>query len=421
MEKTFKPLSFIFALFIIIIIIPTIILIILGSLYVLIFVVLHFSLWSTSGTGIFYNQFGVDVIADHNNNVIMTTEIHKEVNGGDVVETLMQYGSITKFSSSGQLLWNHTLQTCDFIYDKNTLKIDNQNNILVLCGNQILKFFPNGTQRWATPLNSPENIPGNINHFLLTIDSKNDILVLSQRYPAQNYLLSEILANGTILWDKTIFSSFIYFEGATIDNESNIYTFIYNSQGDTYLQKYFFNGSLAWNIAISDNLPYSLLPPAVLTNDTDGNVLLIGYNSNSNIYFVSKIFSNGTIAWNRNLNNTLLPESIVVNSENDIYLTGKYSYRNNLSLDGVFVSELNSSGNILWTKNISQYGEGASITLDNQNNILLTGATNSPNFPTLNAYNSQYENGYYGVGYNAIIVKLDSAGTILWSTYYYPI
>lgn len=61
---------------------------------------------------------------------------------------------------------------------------------------------------------------------------------------------------------------------------------------------------------------------------------------------------------------------------------------------------------------------GNSVAVDNANNILFAGSTTSPDFPVSNAYQASFA----GLGSNtssgdAFLVKLTSAGTVVWGTY----
>ncbi|MCG3218987.1 MAG: hypothetical protein KAR35_08270, partial [Candidatus Heimdallarchaeota archaeon] len=56
--------------------------------------------------------------------------------------------------------------------------------------------------------------------------------------------------------------------------------------------------------------------------------------------------------------------------------------------------------------------EGLCVISDSMDNIIILGKTNSPDFPTLNAYDVDY-NGDDDV----FVTKFTSTGTLLWSTY----
>ena len=82
----------------------------------------------------------------------------------------------------------------------------------------------------------------------------------------------------------------------------------------------------------------------------------------------------------------------------------------------VFVSKLDTSGNILFTAVFAGKGQdrGLAVAIDPTGNVYVAGTTTSPDFPVSNALQSQ--NSQFGAGF---IVKLSPDGkTILYSTYF---
>jgi len=119
---------------------------------------------------------------------------------------------------------------------------------------------------------------------------------------------------------------------------------------------------------------------------------------------------------------------IATDSKGNVLITG-YSWSTNFpvtpgafqmshgggSLDA-FVVKFDAAGNRLWA---TYYGgidtdNGNGIATDGSDNVLLTGYTKSTDFPiSLGAF--QTSNAGFN---NAFVVKLDSAGSLLWATYY---
>ena len=62
--------------------------------------------------------------------------------------------------------------------------------------------------------------------------------------------------------------------------------------------------------------------------------------------------------------------------------------------------------------------DGESISVDNENNILITGITGSSNFPLQNSGGSTYFQGSCNGRHDVIILKLNSRGVRQWATYY---
>jgi len=83
--------------------------------------------------------------------------------------------------------------------------------------------------------------------------------------------------------------------------------------------------------------------------------------------------------------------------------------------NNAFIVKFTSSGIRKWA---TYYGgnagdNGLGIATDNAGNILITGGTESSNFPVLNGYQMSLLGSY-----NAFLVKLDSSGTVKWATFY---
>jgi len=81
-----------------------------------------------------------------------------------------------------------------------------------------------------------------------------------------------------------------------------------------------------------------------------------------------------------------------------------------------FVVKFDSMGNRLWA---TYYGGtnndyGYGIATDDGDNILITGYTTSTDFPVAGAFQANYGGGLY----DAFVVKFDAAGSQLWATYY---
>lgn len=116
---------------------------------------------------------------------------------------------------------------------------------------------------------------------------------------------------------------------------------------------------------------------------------------------------------------------VTIDDDGNIYLTGytasddfpvssaPYDPSHNGVYD-VFLVKLNPSGNIIWSSYLG--GSGLEVpfglALDNYENIVVTGHTESTNFPTLNAYDPSH-NGES----DAFLTKFDSDGNLLWSSF----
>jgi hypothetical protein len=81
----------------------------------------------------------------------------------------------------------------------------------------------------------------------------------------------------------------------------------------------------------------------------------------------------------------------------------------------IFVTKLNAAGDILWSFVIggSGFDSPAGVASDPDGNVYLAGCTGSTNFPTLNAFRATASS----TNVNGFVLKLDSAGSLIYSTY----
>ena len=124
--------------------------------------------------------------------------------------------------------------------------------------------------------------------------------------------------------------------------------------------------------------------------------------------------------------------SICLDSLNNIYITG-YTYSNdfpNQQLAGAYwqptltggnnciILKFNNNGVRLWA---TYYGAGSedgfSICLDSQENIYITGITESTNFPTQQLFGAYWQSNLAG-NIDAFILKFNKLGVREWATYY---
>ena len=182
----------------------------------------------------------------------------------------------------------------------------------------------------------------------------------------------------TIKYFSYITGIFNYAHSIVIDSDYNAYITGYTSSGDNY------------PIKPSDNIHGN-------TPDSNSAVFVTKFNSDgSDIIYSCYLHGNS--------NDSAF--GIALDTSNNVYITGATISTNfpttnyfGASPDGtgaVFVTKLNASGNkILYSAYLhgkaTCYGDsGSSIGLDAKNNFYITGYTDSINFPTIRAYDSQF-------------------------------
>ncbi|MCP4526127.1 MAG: hypothetical protein GY833_09485 [Aestuariibacter sp.] len=144
--------------------------------------------------------------------------------------------------------------------------------------------------------------------------------------------------------------------------------------------------------------------------------------------FISKITSNGTLAWSSYLGKSGIDEgtSISVDSSGDAYVSGATSSTDFNVTNGfdttygggnfdAFVTKVSSLGSILWSSYIGGSGddEGYGNAVDTAGNVYITGRTYSSNFNVTNGFQTSFGGG----GADVFVTKLSSDGTFGWSSF----
>ena len=175
--------------------------------------------------------------------------------------------------------------------------------------------------------------------------------------------------------------------------------------------------------------------------DRDGNVYVTGVTYSSDFptlegddanldgdydAFVSKFGPDGTLVWSTYLGgrNADHGSDITVNTAGDVFVTG-YTGSDDFptlggydtSLDGssdVFLTRFGPDGDLRWSTYLGGSGGdlGQAITAYGEENVYLTGCTNSADFPTPGGYETDLKGGN-----DAFVTKFSIGGALRWSTY----
>ncbi len=343
---------------------------------------------------------------------------------------------VTKLAANGStLLFSTFLGGSGADYGR-SIVIDDANNVYVT-----------GQTR-----NGTSNFPTTNGAFYETHNGQDDVFVTKLAANGSTLLFSTFLGGSgydrafSIAVDN---SENVYVAGYTIDGTtdypttSNAYDQTHNGVYDAFVTKLAANGSI---LLFSTFLGGSGLDCAYsIAVDNSENVYVAGYTiddttdypTTSNAYdqthngasdvFVTKLAANGsTLLFSTYIGGSGddYGQSIVVDSENNTYLTG-YTDEDTLDYpttdnaydrsynggDDVFVTKLAANGSILLFSTFigsSEHDKGYSLALDSTNSVYLTGSTVYPqtgvDFPTtVNAFN-QTHNGNYDVFVTHLLV-----------------
>ena len=434
-------------------------------------------LWSTYLGGNQDDRIS-DIVIDSNDNII----IAGETNSADFplvnpiqTELKEQHSSfITKFSPDGKVLWSTYLgegSLNQFIFQ---VKLDSNDNIILVGATDsqtipiknaylsrimgdidgfILKFSPGGELLWGTYL-------GGIDFDrieCMTIDSKDNVIVaghtFSEDFPVVNSLslfnkivdgfITKFNPNGRIAWSNIIGGENIdYIRQIDIDRNGNIgfvgvtqstnlptknaFMGVIGGETDIFAGKFSADGILLWSTYLGGK---SYENRGQMKIDTEGNMIITGITYSQNFplknsllntfsgqydIFVAKFSNNGQLSWSTYLggNASDLLLDFCLDSHGNIILTGitdstnfplKNPYQKEKSREtDMFVTAFLPNGRLT----MSTYFGGKmidisfQITTDKENNIIIVGGTFSSDFPTKNAYDTK------NIGMDGFIIKL---------------
>jgi hypothetical protein len=237
--------------------------------------------------------------------------------------------------------------------------------------------------------------------------------------------VSKYDTSGNLLWCRQLGSSGDdYSFGASADGLGNVYMSGYTSGSldgpnagphDAFVTKYDAAGNLLWTRQLGTSVnDYSLgvsadgLGNVYFSGQTSGS--LGGPNAGSEDAFLTKYDASGNLVWSRQLGTSAHDTSYDVSADGvgNAYISG---YTNG-SLDGpnaggvdAFVSKYDSSGNLVWTRQLGTSDDDWSyrVSADEIGNAYVSGTT----FGSLAEPN---------VGlHDAFVTKYDGSGNLLWT------
>ncbi|MGI8893797.1 MAG: SBBP repeat-containing protein, partial [Bacteroidia bacterium] len=220
-------------------------------------------------------------------------------------------------------------------------------------------------------------------------------------YGSFDIFISKLDSNGNFLW-ATNFGGIDFDRGLSIavDGDGNVYTTgVYQGTVD------FDPGSGTYNL--------------ISSSSWNGDI------------FLSKLDANGNFIWAKSIGgiSSETTTTLVLDSYSNIYITGSfwgtvdfdpglliYNLTATTNNGDIFISKLDSSGNLQWAKQLSgmAYNTGYSIDVDANGNVYTTGSfAGTVDFdPTPGIYNLSS----FGA-VDIFISKLDSSGNFIWANH----
>ena len=221
----------------------------------------------------------------------------------------------------------------------------------------------------------------------------------------QDVLLLKYDSFGNLLWEKTWGgTNYDYGKAIAIDGSGNVYlTGTTDSYGGIFVLKYNSFGNLLWERTWGG---WGSEFGSGIALDNMGNIFITGITTSYGVgdrdILVLKYNSDGNLLWNTTYGgfNEEWGIGIAVDISGNMFITGLTESYGAGEWD-MLLLKYDSSGTLLWntTWGGSKSDHGSGIALDALGNVFITGSTKS-----------------YGAGNgDALVLKYDSFGTLLWS------
>lgn len=318
------------------------------------------------------SDVGNSIVTDSSGNLYITGQIAGSVTFGSTILTANGSQDIftAKLDSSGKVIWATNLGSSAKVY---SITADNSGNVyttgafsipLTFLGDKdifVAKQDSSGNVIWAKAFGSDNDDQGSS----ITTDSSGNLYVTGYFSDSINFGNTTLTSNGS----QDIFV-------AKLDS-SGIVTWA-KSLGGTQAD--------IGRSTIADSNGNAYIIGEFTGKATFGNISLTAQGSSPDI-FVARLDSNGQVVWAQDFGNTTnatdIGRSIATDSNGNLYITGQFSDSITfgstiLTAQGnsdIFITKLDSSGNISWAKNLGVSNSATSngITIDNNGNIYTTG------------------------------------------------
>ncbi|ODS37421.1 hypothetical protein BEH94_06160 [Candidatus Altiarchaeales archaeon WOR_SM1_SCG] len=280
-----------------------------------------------------------------------------------------------KYDSSGNMLWNKTVDRNAWDYGK-SVAIDSSNNIIVAghaplglgeIGGLIIKYDTQGNMLW----NKTAGKSSSDELYSIAVDSNNNIIAAGfMRYSdIGNVWVIKYDSNGNMLWYKTAsMGGWDRGYGIAVDSSNNI--IVTGSANIRYsgrkvcvlTMKYDSFGNLLWNKTAS-GIHNSFDSGKSVAVDSNDNIIVVGYTERI------KAIENYEIVVLENAT------YYAVEGIESFYYTEPPVKRNY----ELWTIKYDPSGNVIWNKTEGGIDRdmGFGVAIDQNNNIIITGETNS--------------------------------------------
>jgi hypothetical protein len=278
----------------------------------------------------------------------------------------------------------------------------------------VSKYNSSGTILWQRTITDAYSTPSSF-AYGITVDSSGNVYVCGKGLNASNYnnaTVSKYDSSGTIQWQQTFYetsSSISFFYGISIDSSNNVYVCgSFNGTSINSIYKLNSSGIVQWQRSLDDGRTPKIKIVGFygITIDSSANLYVCGSNldsSDNGLITICKYNSSGTIQWQRSLTSAgSAPygagNGIAVDSSANVYVAAQgYNSSNQVIAS---ISKWNSSGTLQWQRTLTDAGStinttSTGVSIDSSGNVFVVGfGQNSSNQQVIS------------------ISKWDSSGTI---------
>jgi uncharacterized delta-60 repeat protein len=282
-----------------------------------------------------------------------------------------------------------------------------------------IKYNSNGVQQWVKCYNGPGN--GDDKAYAITVDNSSNVIVTGYSTGIgshHDFTTIKYSSSGTQIWVQRYNEPGNGDDEAhalAVDDSGNVYVtgFIARVVTDWYTIKYrSSDGQYLWGITY-DGEGHGEDKAYAIAVDRDGGIYVTGYSAglnNFSDYTTIRYNLNGVQQWVSKYNGTGSGDdkayAITIDRSGYIYVTG-WSAGIESSYDYATIKYRPSSGDTVWVARYNGTGndedKAYAITVDNSNNIYVTGSS---------------RNAPYSGAEDYLTIKYNSAGDSLWTARY---
>jgi hypothetical protein len=340
-----------------------------------------------------------------------------------------------KYNSAGDLLWSKRYNNDNYngTDDPNDITVDNSGNVYVIGTSSreltksdavLIKYNPNGTQLWVKRSNFfNHNFGDNCSGTSVAVSPNGSSVYIAYdmkifNFQGQNYIGSYIIKyssagdslgyNGALTTENSVANLSI--TDLALDANENLYS-SYNYDNDIWLVKYSPSliNSLWTAVYDGDSSEYGV--EMKMAPDGHCVVLCRSFKINQGYDYVTLKFGrdNGQLLWEKRFNNPQAsladqPNSLTIDESNNVIVTGSSMSTNNDN--DILTIKYNASGGVVWEKRYNGSGngndQGRSVITDNAGNVYVAGF--------------YYRNGQGG--HDFMTLKYSASGVLDWAADY---